>query len=197
MSQPIDEFEAFFTGSAGPKSVSPKKPGEFVQGLIYKYKMTEERDDDNNIVYWPGSDKPKPQAILWLKTDLRDPEIPNDQGARRLWMKGNALWVVRNFCKDNGLGAPKVGGRIRLEVVSLKPNTDRKKQPMKEHAARYAVPTPATIAEALAFLELMEPSQASGGDDEFFGSSAPSSAGNPKATTLDSMRGFEDDAPPF
>lgn len=198
MSQPIDEFEAFFTGGGGPKSVSPKKPGEFVQGLIYKYKKTEERDDDGNVVCYPGSENPKPQIILWLKTDMRDPEIPNDQGERRLWMKGNALWALKNFLRDNQLGAPKVGGKIRLEVVELKANTDRKKQPMKIHAAKYAPPTPDTIAAALAFKELVEPTQAPS-EDNFFGSSTPATQSKPssQSSTLDSMRGFADDEPPF
>lgn len=196
MSQPIDEFEALFTGGGGPKSVAPKQPGDFVQGLIYKYKKTEERDDDGNVVCWPGSTDPKPQIILWLKTDLRDPEITNDTGARRLWMKGNALWVLKNYLKDNQLGAPKVGGKIRLEVVNLKPNSDRKKQPMKEHAVKYAPPTPASVTEAQAFAALVEPVVRSD-DDDFFGG-PPAGQSKPATTSLDSMRGaFDDDVPPF
>jgi hypothetical protein len=201
-----DEIDDIFGGGGGKgvPSYSPKKPGESITGLIYKMEKKNETDDDNNIVYYDNSETPKPLFVAHLLTDMRDPEIEGDDGSRRVWMKGNALWALKQFLKANEIKKPEIGGWLKLQVDSLRPPTNPKRKPMKEHSAAYRKGTEDDLSRALAHArkkeEEFKASRAE--EDDFFGDSgAKADTGKPK-TTLDSMRGtgrsagFTDE-PPF
>ena len=189
-----DEFDDLFNPvSKGPATVRLSDIGDTAQGIIFKRQRLEEKDDDGNVVLnqW---NKPKPLVVLWLITSLRDPENPEDDGARRLWLKGNGLWTLQEFIRENDLKSPQVGGKVKVWVESLKPNTIKTRKPMKVHGAMYADPKPEWKVEAQAFIDRWDKPKSDGFDDSF--DQRPAASTKPK-TTLDSMRGFDDDSPPF
>lgn len=194
--------DLFGGGSKGPASLTVKEIGDVAGGVIFKQERLEERDD-NGAVKLNEWGKPKPLYVTWVITDLRDPSNPEDDGARRIWWKGNSLYELREFLKLNQhLGKPRPGGYIAQKLVGKRPSG--KPQPMKLHAATYSAPT--LENEKLAF-EFAQRWNAKGqSTDAFFGGGAPQSAPpavQAQATTLDSMRaggfggqGFQGE-PPF
>lgn len=189
-----DQFDDLFNPVAkGPATVRLSDVGDTAQGVIFKRQRLEEKDDEGNVVLnqW---NKPKPLVVLWLITSLRDPDNPEDDGARRLWLKGNGLWTLQEYIRENDLKAPQVGGKVKVWVESLKPNAVKTRKPMKVHGAMYADPKPEWKLQAQEYIDRWEKPKSDGFDDSFDTRPAKS---EPAKTTLDSMRGFDDDEPPF
>lgn len=187
----IDDL--FAGGGKGPAGIPLTNIGDMATGIIYKMERLEERDD-SGAVKLNDYGKPKPLFVAWIMTDLRDPENPNDDGARRIWFKGNALYELKQYLRDNGLGAPKVGGTVWLKLVGTKPSG--KPKPMKLHAAKYAPATPQSEAAAYAFAAKQNASR----NADPFGSPVSGPPAAQGYTTLDSMRaggngGFSGEAP--
>lgn len=197
-----DELDDLFgEGSKGPAGFPKMALNDVHGGIIFKVEKTEKRNVAGEIEYYDNSTDPKPCVITWVITDLRDPANPEDDGARRIWWSGNALWELQQFQKANKFGKPLPGGEIYKKMIGEK-NTG-KGNPMKLHAAKYVPPTPENLVKAMAFAAKYEKSS-SGAKDEFFGessftSSPVSGGGFGSGPTLDSMRGgsnaFQGDAP--
>ena len=191
-----DEFDDLFSPlSKGPATARLSDIGDTAQGIIFKRERKQETDDEGNVVMnqW---NKPKPLVVLWIATSLRDPENPDDDGARRLWLKGNGLWTLQEFIRVNDLKPPAIGGKVKVWVESLKPNAIKTRKPMKVHGAMYADPKPEWIAQAQEFAARWERPAV----DEFdasFDERPAAKKSEPAKSTLDSMRGFDDDEPPF
>lgn len=187
-----DLDELFGEGSKGPAGFAKMNIGDVVGGLIVKVERTEQRNIDGSIAYYEGSTTPKPCVVTWVLTDLRDPANPDDDGVRRIWWTGNALYELKNFQKANGYGSPKPGGKIWKKLTGTKPSG--KGQPMNLHAAKYEPPT--VEGERQAFEIAARYNKAP--KDDIFGSpvSTPP-AMQAQRTTLDSMRGSFDEPPPF
>jgi hypothetical protein len=190
----FDDIDDLFGGGGkGPASITVKNINDVAGGIIFKMERLEERDD-NGAVKLNERGKPKPLFVTWVITDLRDPMNPEDDGARRIWWKGNSLWELQNFLRENSLGAPKIGGYIAMKLIGTKPSG--RPQPMKLHAATYRPHTNETEAQARQFAAKWERPAP---QDDMFGpapSVQPQSTGRP-ATTLDSMRSTFTDEPPF
>lgn len=185
----------FDTNAKGPASITVKEIGDVAGGIIFKQERLEERDDDGNpkLNEWG---RPKPLYVTWVITDLRDPNNPEDDGARRIWWKGNSLYELREFLKLNQhLGKPRIGGYIAQKLVGKKPSG--KPQPMKLHAATYSAPTVETEKRAFEYAQRWNNQRQE--TDAFFGG-APQSAPPSGSPTLNSMRtdsfgGFQGEAP--
>ena len=194
--------DLFGGGAAGAPSLKEKEVGDVVGGIIFKVDRLEERDDQGNVKL-NDRGKPKPLLVTWVITDLRDPNIPDDDGARRIWWKGKALWELQQFQRNNGFGAPKPGGTVKRKLTGKQPTG--KMQPMNIYAAMYSPPNLEDEKKAYEYAQRWNAKKAPAQADEWFGSAGPVSS--PPAqqaqnhTTLDSMRGgFNggfDGPPPF
>ena len=200
MSNEYDEIDDLFGAGGGPATAKLSQPGDTAEGIIYKMERLNETDDDNNVVLDLRTGKPKPLLVLHLITKQRNPEIEGDDGCRRLWLKSNSLWAVQNALREQGL-KPRVGGMIRVKVDSLKPNSNPKRKPIKQHVAQYWAPTPETEGQAYAMAA--QKNRRTESSDDLFDSppSVPAAqqAQRTSSPTLNSMRGssFDDDEPPF
>lgn len=191
-----DEFDDLFGSTGkGPATAKLSQIGDSAQGIIFKRQRMEEKDDEGNVVLNQWG-KPKPLAVLWIGTSLRDPEIEDDDGARRVWLKGNGLWTLQEYIRENDLKPPAFGGKVKIWVESLKPNAIKTRKPMKVHGAMYADPTPEWKIEAQKYLDRWEKPKSDGFDETF--DQRPKAKAAENRTTLDSMRGsFDNDEPPF
>lgn len=184
--------DLFGDGPKGPPSFPKMAMNEVQGGLVIKVERLEQRNIDGTIAYYDNSTTPKPCLVTWVLTDLRDPNNPDDDGVRRLWWTGNALYELKNFQKANGFGAPKPGGKIWKKLVGTKPSG--KGLPMNLHAAKYEPPTVEGERQAFELAAKYNKAQR----DDIFGSPVSSPpAVQAQRTTLDSMRGSFDEAPPF
>lgn len=193
--------ELFGSGPAGPATLKEQNIGDVIGGIVFKVERLEERDD-NNQVKLNDRGKPKPLLVTWVITDLRDPNNPDDDGARRIWWKGKGLWELQQFQRANGFGAPKPGGGIWRKYTGTQPSGRPK--PLNLYAAKYEAPTLENEKLAYEYAQRWNAKKPPA-QDEWFGSSGPVSsppAQHAQATTLDSMRsGFGGNAftdePPF
>jgi len=55
-------------------------------GVVQSVEVRQVRDDDGNVETWDNGD-PKQQVVVAIKTDQRDPERPNDDGVRGIYIK--------------------------------------------------------------------------------------------------------------
>ena len=192
-------------GGGGAPSCKLQQPGDEALGVIYKLQKLVEKDDDDEIIYYPNSDKPKPLFVAHLITAYRNDEVEGDDGSRRVWLKGNGLWALQQYVKAEGIKPPAVGDTLWVAVTSLKPNPDRKKKAIKQHEAKLRKGTEDDVFRALGWAKKKEDEylartggvRQDDGDDAFWGgapSSTPTSGGGSGGTgrkgnsTLESMR---------
>lgn len=97
--------------------------------------------------YWPDG-KPKQQLVVTLATDERDPQINDDDGTRRLFIKGLMLKAVRDAVRKAGARGLEVGGRLEVTYVG---DGERKGNlnPPKLYAAAYTPPAAQTADDVL------------------------------------------------
>lgn len=77
--------------------------------------LVQKRDfDSNEPVFWPDG-RPKQMLQVNIVTDLRDPQDPDDDGTRALYLEFRKKEAVQEAVKRAGAkGAPKRGGWLRL-----------------------------------------------------------------------------------
>jgi hypothetical protein len=194
----FDEFEEFFSGGGGPKGISWKlaRKGDSVTGTIFDMDIRDKIDPNTKAVQMNDYGKPKKVLILHLLTDLRDPEIEGDDGTRRAFLQGNALFEFKKFLSDNGIGRPLRGGRFFQQLTGTKPTNFA--SPQNLFVCKYGAPTTETLAAVDAYLAKKKGVAVNTPTDPF---NVPEPTPTARPTTLNSMRaggnGGFDDSPPF
>lgn len=180
-----DAFEAldeFLEGGGGPKGISWKdaKVGNSITGIIYDAEMRDKLDPKTKAVVLNAYGKPKKVMVLHLLTDLRDPEIEGDDGKRRAFLQGNALFEFRKYLKDNDLKVRK-GGRFKQTLIGTKPTEHF--NPQNLFQCLYAAPTQESLGAANQATNTAAPAAG----DPWTGDSAPATQAAP-TNTLEAMR---------
>lgn len=84
------------------------------------------------------------QYVVTLQTDLRDPSIDDDDGQRRLFIKGKRFdTAIKEALKRAGVKKLADGGRLRVRFTDWDPESQNPKNPAKLYAALYDPPTTA------------------------------------------------------
>lgn len=184
----IDDIENFFGGGGAPAISFKSNKGEWVVGIILeKPDIQNQIDVQTKKVKTYEDGKPKKQAVLTILTEMRDPEIEDDDGKRRLYVKGNMTFELKKTLKEMGVRAPVPGGKIAVRWVGEKPTGQI--QPMKLYEVRYAAPTAETMAEVAKYNGGSSSSNADPFADAAKPASAPPAQQQPAGqSTLASMR---------
>jgi hypothetical protein len=144
----------------GVKSASFPEIGASVTGTICRPpEVQQQRDyESGELKFWDDG-SPMQQIQVVLATDQRDPQIPEDDGLRAVYVKGTLKNTVRDAIRQSGAPGLEVGGRLTVTYVAdgePRMKGSRKLNPPKIYSASY-VPAPA--AQANAFLNGGEPGQ--------------------------------------
>lgn len=192
----FDDLDEFFSGGGGAKGISWKlaRKGDSVQGVIFDMEVRDKIDPNTKTVVMNEYNKPKQVLVITLGTDMRDAEIEGDDGTRRAFLQGNALYEFKKFLRENKIGKPARGGRFFQQLIGTKPSNFASPQNLFE--CRYGAPTAESLAALDVYLAKGKTAQQS---DPFASPAAAQPAA--RATTLNSMRaggngGFTDE-PPF
>ena len=89
--------------------------------------------DTRKPEYWDDG-RPKMQLILELQTDLREDE--DDDGIRRLYVKGQMLSAFRDEMKRLKIDKFGVGSRITVTLTGMKPPASGRGFPSKVYAVQ-------------------------------------------------------------
>lgn len=160
------DVNSFLMGGGAPAAKFPDI-GTTIEGRILDTEVTQQTDLDGNPKVWENNGKPMMQAVVTLQTDLRDPEIGDDDGIRRLFVKGQMQTAVRDAVKAAGARELKHGGTLKVQYHA---DGERKKagyNAPKLYRAKYTAPAISLVDDW-------------GGDDE--AAEAPAMAAAPAAS---------------
>lgn len=173
-----NEANDFLLGSAVPSAKFPEI-GTTVSGVITEEPtVQDQRDLDGEVKVWDNGD-PMKMLVVTLQTKDRDPEITDDDGVRRLYVKGSknpesksmtaALSAAVRKAKAKGL---EIGGTITVKYVSDGKQDKKGFNAPKQFEAVYVPPSVAASGD---FLGSDEPVQ------EELTAAAPAAAEAPAA----------------
>lgn len=139
--------ESFLSGG-GPASAKFPNIGDGIEGVI-KVEPTVEQQRDittGEPKVWADGN-PQMQMVITLTTDQRDPEDEDDDGVRRLFVKGNMRKAVQEAVIKAGRKQLDVGGKLAVAYVA---NGEKKNPAFSAPKLYKAVYTPPNGAEAAA-----------------------------------------------
>lgn len=96
--------------------------------------------------FWDDG-KPKMQLVVTLATDQRDPSNPEDEGIRRLYVKGKMQQAVASAIRKCGAKGLEVGGTLTIAYVGDDEPKKRGMSGAKLYLAEYASPAAAFLAQ--------------------------------------------------
>lgn len=136
------DVNSFLMG--GAKSATFPTVGTTVQGVICEpapqlMQMTNPKDGKPE--FWDDAKtQPKMQLVITLKTNDRDPDDPQDDGERRLFVKSNMRKALAAAVRAAGARGIAVGGALAMTYVKDGPKPSPTLSAPKEYKARYIPP---------------------------------------------------------
>jgi hypothetical protein len=141
--------EEFLMGGGIP-SAKFDTIGTTVSGTIAtRPEVVQQTDLDTGEPKFWNDGKPMMQLAVTIQTELRDPEIPDDDGKRKFYVKAKLLEAVRAAIRTAGAKGLDVGGVLTVAYVADGEVKKRGHNPPKIYSATYQPPA---AAQANAFL---------------------------------------------
>ena len=152
MTDTSTDVTSFLFGGGG-RSVKFEAPGDTVQGEIVDLAMAQQTDLDGKPRTWDNGD-PRMQLVVTLATDLRDPEDAEDDGRRKLYVKGgnkiaSTQKAVADAVRAAGAASLEVGGVLAVQFTGLGTPSKAGLNAPKLYAAQYRPPAPAAVSTGL------------------------------------------------
>jgi hypothetical protein len=144
MSQNQDA-SSFIMGVGIPSAKWPTV-GTSITGVVDREPELQQQTDfdDNTPLTWADG-RPRMQAKVVLRTEQRDPEIPDDDGTRAIYVRSNLQKAVAAAVRATGAAKLEIGGRLTV-IFSGEGPKEGKKNPPKLFTAKYEPPDP--VAQA-------------------------------------------------
>lgn len=131
----------FLMGAGGAPSAKFDTPGTTVRGKITDLQVRQQTDvRDRSPLTWPNGD-PKMQLIVTLQTGQRDPAVDDDDGERRVFVKGKRLTdATRDAVRNTGAKGLEIGGTLAVTYVRDGQSSGVGFTPPKEYTVLYERP---------------------------------------------------------
>ena len=147
MSEHLDANDWLMSG--GVKATKFENVGDYVVGHIMRPPVMQQVRDINTRQpkYWDDG-KPQLQMVVTLMTEERDPEDPDDDGQRCLYIKGQMQRAVADAVRKAKAPGLQVGGKLMVTYVGDGKPSGKGMNPPKLYDAKYrsaepeAVPVP-------------------------------------------------------
>jgi hypothetical protein len=139
-----------FLMAGGVSSAKFPAIGTRVTGTIVRHPEVQQQRDftTGEPKVWDDG-KPMQQLQVTLATSERDPQTPDDDGVRAIYVKGNMLKAVREAVRRSGAQGLEVSGTLTITYTGDGEASRRGINPPKLYAAEY---TAAPAAAANSFL---------------------------------------------
>jgi hypothetical protein len=134
---------AFLMSGGAPAAKFPTI-GTAVKGTVITAEVNQQTDFQSQKPKFYDDGKPMMQLVVTLQTDERDPENSDDDGTRRLFVRGQMLSAVRQAVKVSG-GKLEPGGTLAVQYVSDKASDKPGRSPAKMYEAAYKPGAPASV----------------------------------------------------
>lgn len=139
MTQPQDA-NSILMGSGSP-AFKFDQIGTIATGTVVAEPTSSQQTDFRTKVpeTWPDG-SPKMQVLVQMSTTLRDPQKPEDDGTRTLYIKGKELTTaVRNAVRASGANGIHTGGQLTVQYVA-DGQAEQGLNPPKLYVAQYQPP---------------------------------------------------------
>lgn len=139
------DANSFLMGGGGAPTAKFPTPGTVVGGRITEPpKVEQQRDIQTGERKFWSDGNPMMQLVVTVQTDERDPSIEDDDGRRRIFIKGQMKNAVADAVRAAGAKGLEVGGILRVRYSHDGTPKQRGFSPPKQYEAHY---TPAAQAE--------------------------------------------------
>lgn len=152
----VDANNWLMAGASVPSCTFPAIGTRQGGTLIEPAPFTQQQRDlaTSQPKFWDNGD-PMQQLVVTMQTDERDPANPEDDGVRRLYVKGQMQKAVAQAVRRAGARGLNVGGELWVDFVGQEEPKARGFNGAKVYAAEYHAPNPSA-----AFLAKPEAAQA-------------------------------------
>jgi hypothetical protein len=141
----------------GIPSVKFERKGQIVKGKIHSVELQQQRDfKTRELLTWDDG-KPMMQIVVTLQTDERNPENPNDDGMRRLFVRRQMQQAVRTAVVQAGATGLEPGGTLAVQWFDEEPPETVGMSPKKLYQAQYVPPAQAQASDLLGASQPAEP----------------------------------------
>jgi hypothetical protein len=139
---------AWLMGGGAP-SARFEHPGDTVSGSITDKPDLRQQTDftSGEPLFWPNGD-PRMQLVVTLATELRDATVVDDDGTRRVYVKGNLQKAVQQAVRTAGAPGLEVGGVLTVTYTGDGEAKQRGMSPPKLYSASYTPAAQAFVAPA-------------------------------------------------
>ncbi|MEU7293361.1 hypothetical protein AB0A76_09175 [Streptomyces exfoliatus] len=136
----------FLMGGGGAPTAKFPVPGTTVSGRITQKPTVEQQRDikTGDAKFW-GDGNPMMQLVVTVQTDLRDPSIDEDDGRRRLFVKGVMKNAVADAVRVAGARGLEVGGTLAVTYTHDGVAKERGMSPPKQYTATYTAAAQAAL----------------------------------------------------
>ena len=136
----IPSADDFLMGESVPSAKFPAI-GATVSGTICEPPVVQQQRDytTGELKFWSDGN-PMMQLVVTLQTGERDPGIVDDDGRRRVYVRGQLKRAVQRAVKTAGAPGLAVGGQLTVTYARDGQPTNPRFNPPKEYTAVYAPP---------------------------------------------------------
>lgn len=155
----VPSADDFLMGGGGAPSAKFPTPGTTLSGRITERPTVEQQRDikDGSKKFWSDGN-PMMQLVVTVQTDERDPQLEEDDGRRRLFVKGQLKNAIADAVRTAGARGLEVGGTLTVTYTHDGTATQRGFNPPKQYTAQYVAaaanalhtPDPGTVPQQYA-----------------------------------------------
>lgn len=111
-----DDANALIMGEGGAPTAKFGHVGDTHRGRIVEMTTRQQKSIKGELLTWDDG-SPKMMAVLTIQTDERDPSIEDDDGKRRLFVKGDMVRAVREAVRGAGRKMVELGGEVAVQYT--------------------------------------------------------------------------------
>ena len=130
-----DDVNDFLEGGGIP-SAAFDDVGDSWEGTIVRLEKQQGRDLETKELQTWDDGSPKFIILIDIQTNVRNPDIPGDDGVRRLWVRGNMLTAIRSAMRVTQ-SKLRTGGHLKVSYVRQGEQKKRGLNPPKLYEAEY------------------------------------------------------------
>jgi hypothetical protein len=136
----MDQAANDFLMSGGAPVAKFENVGDTWSGRIVKVDPPTQQTDLKGEPKFYNDGKPMMQVVITLQTDRNDPEIADDDGQRRLYVKGWMQTAIREAVKKAGCSSVEEGATLAVQYTGDGKSQGAGYNPPKLYRAQYKPP---------------------------------------------------------
>lgn len=139
----------FLLGGGGAPGFKFPEIGTVAKGTVVSFEAQQQTDFATGEPKTYRDGNPMMQVVVTMQTDERDPDVEDDDGKRRLFIRGQMRQAVGEAIRAAGAKGLAQGGVLAVQYVADKPSETRGFNPAKQYRAQYQPPSAAQANNAL------------------------------------------------